>query len=392
MKIGGISMNFSFTEEQKMLRKMIRKFAEQEIAPRYDQIEEEGYQQDITDRMSELGITGIAVPEAYGGSGYDFVTQTMVIHELAKVNPGVAFTLEAHWKAVDQVNTYGTEDLKSRWLPRANSELFTFGQTEPASGSDASTQQTTAKRTEDGWVINGNKSFLTSGVLGASVYLILAITNHEKDTENSRTVFIIDNKHPGFENGRVEAFIGMRGCPVGDIYLTDALVGDEDRLGEIDQGMEIGHEAHHTARFLMGALAAGIIDTALNLSVDYVTERELFGDKMAHLDGVKFRISDMAMSAQATQLIMYHAAWLKDQKIPQKKETTTAKLFGSDQALKAANHAMQLFGAYGYSKEYPVEHLWRDAKALQYAEGAYEKLQIDIANVVLFERKGADTL
>lgn len=385
-------MDFKLSNEQKMLRKMIRDFAMREIAPRFKQIEKEGYQQDITDRMAELGIVGIAVPEAYGGSGYDFVTQTMVIYELAKVNPGVAFTLEAHWKAVDQVVTYGSDELKARWLPRANAELFTFGQTEPASGSDANTQQTTAIKTDAGWLLNGNKAFLTNGVLAASVYLVLAITSPEKDLENSRTVFILDNKNPGFENGRVEDFIGMRGCPVGDFYLSDALVLDVDRLGEVDQGMEIGHEAHHTARFLMGALAAGIQDQALKLSVDYVLERELFGKAMAHLDGVKFRITDIANGLQTTKLIMYHAAWLKDQKRKQKLQTTMAKLVGSDYALKAANHAMQLFGAYGYSKEYPVEHLWRDAKALQYAEGAYEKLQIDIANVVLFEQRGEDYL
>lgn len=385
-------MNFTFTNEQKMLRKMIRQFAEEEVAPLYEKIEREGYQQSLTDRMADLGIVGIAVPEMYGGSGYDFVTQTMVIYELAKVNPGVAFTLEAHWKAVAQVVTYGSDTLKEKWLPRANRELFTFGQTEPASGSDASTQQTTAKRSDNGWIINGNKSFLTNGVLGASMYLILAITSDDEDVEKSRTVFILDNDNPGFENGRVEAFIGMKGCPVGDIYLSDAFVSDEDRLGEINKGMEIGHEAHHTARFLMGALASGIIDTALSLSVDYTHERELFGGKMAHLDGVKFRIASMAMSAQASKLIMYHAAWLKDNNLNHKRETTTSKLFGSDEALKAANHAMQIFGAYGYSQEYPVEHLWRDAKALQYAEGAYEKLQIDIANSVLFENKGEDNL
>ncbi len=380
-------MDFKFNEEQIMLQKMIRKFAENEIAPRYEQIEAEGYQQDITDKMADVGIVGIAVPKEYGGSGYDFVTQTMVIAELAKVNPGVAFTLEAHWKAVDQVVVYGSDEIKARWLPRANRELFTFGQTEPASGSDASTQQTTAIKTDDGWLLNGNKAFLTNGVKAASMYLILAITNLEKDTEHSRTVFILDNKNPGFENGRVEEFVGMRGCPVGDIYLSDALVPDVDRLGEIDHGMEIGHEAHYTARFLMGALAAGIQESALASSVDYVRERELFGNKMAHLDGVKFRISDIAMGLHATKLIIYQAAWLRDQNVGHKMETTTAKLFGSDQALKAANHAMQIFGAYGYSKEYPVEHLWRDAKALQYAEGAYEKLQIDIANSILFEER-----
>lgn len=380
-------MDFKFNEEQIMLQKMIRKFAENEIAPRYEQIEAEGYQQDITDKMADVGIVGIAVPKEYGGSGYDFVTQTMVIAELAKVNPGVAFTLEAHWKAVDQVVVYGSDEIKARWLPRANRELFTFGQTEPASGSDASTQQTTAIKTDDGWLLNGNKAFLTNGVKAASMYLILAITNLEKDTEHSRTVFILDNKNPGFENGRVEEFVGMRGCPVGDIYLSDALVPDVDRLGEIDHGMEIGHEAHYTARFLMGALAAGIQESALASSVNYVRERELFGNKMAHLDGVKFRISDIAMGLHATKLIIYQAAWLRDQNVGHKMETTTAKLFGSDQALKAANHAMQIFGAYGYSKEYPVEHLWRDAKALQYAEGAYEKLQIDIANSILFEER-----
>ena len=380
-------MDFKFSDEQLLLRKMIRKFAEQEIAPRYEQIEEHGYQQDLTDKMADVGIVGIAVPEAYGGAGYDFVTQTMVIAELAKVNPGVAFTLEAHWKAIDQLVIYGSEEIKERWLPRANRELFTFGQTEPASGSDASTQQTTAVKTENGWLLNGNKAFLTNGVKAASMYLILAITSPEKDTEHSRTVFILDNKNPGFENGRVEDFVGMRGCPVGDIYLSDALVPDVDRLGDIDNGMEIGHNAHHTARFLMGALAAGIQEEALRTSTEYAQERELFGNKMSHLDGIKFRISDIAMGLHATKLIIYQAAWLRDQNVDHKMETTTAKLFGSDQALKAANHAMQIFGAYGYSKEYPVEHLWRDAKALQYAEGAYEKLQLDIANSVLFEQR-----
>lgn len=380
-------MDFKFTDEQGLLRKMIQKFAEKEIAPRYEEIEKEGYQQDLTDKMADVGIVGIAVPEAYGGAGYDFVTQTMVIAELAKVNPGVAFTLEAHWKAIDQLVIYGSEEIKARWLPRANRELFTFGQTEPASGSDASTQQTTAVQTPDGWLLNGNKAFLTNGVKAASMYLILAITSPEKDTEHSRTVFILDNQNPGFENGRVEDFVGMRGCPVGDIYLSDALVPDIDRLGAIDQGMEIGHNAHHTARFLMGALAAGIQDAALKASINYIQERELFGGKMSHLDGIKFRISDIAMGLHATKLIIYQAAWLRDQAVDHKMETTTAKLFGSDQALKAANHAMQIFGAYGYSKEYPVEHLWRDAKALQYAEGAYEKLQLDIANSVLFESR-----
>lgn len=380
-------MDFKFTDEQELLRKMIQKFAEKEIAPRYEEIEKEGYQQDLTDKMADVGIVGIAVPEAYGGAGYDFVTQTMVIAELAKVNPGVAFTLEAHWKAIDQLVIYGCEEIKARWLPRANRELFTFGQTEPASGSDASTQQTTAVQTPDGWLLNGNKAFLTNGVKAASMYLILAITSPEKDTEHSRTVFILDNQNPGFENGRVEDFVGMRGCPVGDIYLSDALVPDIDRLGAIDQGMEIGHNAHHTARFLMGALAAGIQDAALKASINYIQERELFGGKMSHLDGIKFRISDIAMGLHATKLIIYQAAWLRDQEVDHKMETTTAKLFGSDQALQAANHAMQIFGAYGYSKEYPVEHLWRDAKALQYAEGAYEKLQLDIANSVLFESR-----
>lgn len=380
-------MDFKFTDEQELLRKMIQKFAEKEIAPRYEEIEKEGYQQDLTDKMADVGIVGIAVPEAYGGAGYDFVTQTMVIAELAKVNPGVAFTLEAHWKAIDQLVIYGSEEIKARWLPRANRELFTFGQTEPASGSDASTQQTTAVQTPDGWLLNGNKAFLTNGVKAASMYLILAITSPEKDTEHSRTVFILDNQNPGFENGRVEDFVGMRGCPVGDIYLSDALVPDIDRLGAIDQGMEIGHNAHHTARFLMGALAAGIQDAALKASINYIQERELFGSKMSHLDGIKFRISDIAMGSHATKLIIYQAAWLRDQEVDHKMETTTAKLFGSDHALKAANHAMQIFGAYGYSKEYPVEHLWRDAKALQYAEGAYEKLQLDIANSVLFESR-----
>lgn len=380
-------MDFKFTDEQELLRKMIQKFAEKEIAPRYEEIEKEGYQQDLTDKMADVGIVGIAVPEAYGGAGYDFVTQTMVIAELAKVNPGVAFTLEAHWKAIDQLVVYGSEEIKARWLPRANRELFTFGQTEPASGSDASTQQTTAVQTPDGWLLNGNKAFLTNGVKAASMYLILAITSPEKDTEHSRTVFILDNQNPGFENGRVEDFVGMRGCPVGDIYLSDALVPDIDRLGAIDQGMEIGHNAHYTARFLMGALAAGIQDAALKASINYIQERELFGGKMSHLDGIKFRISDIAMGLHATKLIIYQAAWLRDQEVDHKMETTTAKLFGSDQALKAANHAMQIFGAYGYSKEYPVEHLWRDAKALQYAEGAYEKLQLDIANSVLFESR-----
>lgn len=380
-------MDFKFTDEQELLRKMIQKFAEKEIAPRYEEIEKEGYQQDLTDKMADVGIVGIAVPEAYGGAGYDFVTQTMVIAELAKVNPGVAFTLEAHWKAIDQLVIYGSEEIKGRWLPRANRELFTFGQTEPASGSDASTQQTTAVQTPDGWLLNGNKAFLTNGVKAASMYLILAITSPEKDTEHSRTVFILDNQNPGFENGRVEDFVGMRGCPVGDIYLSDALVPDIDLLGAIDQGMEIGHNAHHTARFLMGALAAGIQDAALKASINYIQERELFGGKMSHLDGIKFRISDIAMGLHATKLIIYQAAWLRDQEVDHKMETTTAKLFGSDQALKSANHAMQIFGAYGYSKEYPVEHLWRDAKALQYAEGAYEKLQLDIANSVLFESR-----
>lgn len=385
-------MNFSFTQEQLLLRKMIQAFGEDEIKPRYEQFEKEGHQADIQQRLVDLGLLGIAVPEAYGGSGFDFVTQTLVIYELARFNPGVAFALEAHYKAVDMVVKYGSDTLKEKWLPRLTEEMISFGQTEPSSGSDASLQETTAIKQENGWLINGNKTFLTNGVKGASIYLILAITDKEKDTENSRTVFIVDNKTEGFENGRVEEFIGMRACPVGDIYLSDVLVDDVDRLGEINQGMEIGHEAHLTARFLMGALASAIIDTALDLSVEYSLERELFGNKMAHLDGVKFRISEMAMSSQASKLIMYHAAWLRDQNIDQKRETTTSKLFGSERALEAANHAMQIFGAYGYSKEYPVEHLWRDAKALQYAEGAYEKLQLDIANSVLFERKGEDTL
>jgi len=362
---------------------MLREFTKNEVTPRMKEMDENGFSEDLFKIMAATGINDLAVPEKYGGAGYDYVTQAMAIYELSKGSPSIGIILDAHWKVVAQIVKYGSEEIKQRYLPRAKDELFAFCITEPAGGSTIESNRTTAVRTGDDWVLNGTKSWITNGGR-ASVYVILAITDKEQGLDG-RTTLIADTDSPGFSLGKLESTMGMRGCPIGEAIMEDCLIPDSDRLGEVNNGIEIAHEAHDTARIFMGAIAAAIQKTALELSVEYAKERLVYGKPIADLQAIQFKIAEMAMGLLSTKLIVYQSAYMKDHDQPHTREAATAKAFGSQLALRAADHAIQIFGGYGYSREYPVEHLWRDAKSLQIAEGSLEKLHIDIANVALSE-------
>ncbi|MDY0042422.1 MAG: acyl-CoA dehydrogenase family protein [Desulforhabdus sp.] len=373
-------MEFEFTDEQMMLRKMLREFTKNEVAPRMKEMDENGFSEVLFKKMSKAGIPNLSVPEEYGGAGYDYITQAMAVYELSKGSPSIGIILDAHWKVVAQIVKYGTEEIKQKFLPRAKDELFAFCITEPSGGSIGS-NRTTAVKDGDEWVLNGTKSWITNGGR-ASVYVILALTDKEQGLDG-RTTLIADTNSPGFSLGKLESTMGMRGCPIGEAIMVDCRIPDSDRLGEMNTGIRIAHDAHDTARIFMGAIAAAIQDTALQLSIEYAKERLVYGNPIADLQAIQFKIAEIAMGVQVTKLIVYQSAYLKNQGHPHTREAATAKAFGSQLALRAADHAIQIFGGYGYSKEYPVEHLWRDAKSLQIAEGSLEKLHIDIADVVL---------
>ncbi|MDM5314667.1 acyl-CoA dehydrogenase [Fictibacillus sp. b24] len=367
-------MNLVFTEEQKMMQKMVRDFAQKEIAPAIEHMEEtEEFPRHLIKKMAELGLMGIPIPEEYGGAGMDFTSYIIAINELSKVSATIGVILSVHTSVgTNPILYFGNEEQKKKYIPKlASGEyLGAFGLTEPSSGSDAASLKTRAVKQGDHYVLNGSKIFITNAG-EADVYIVFASTEPDKGSYGI-SAFIVDKDTPGFSVGKKEKKMGLNGSNTCEIVFEDARVPAENLLGKEGEGFKIAMSNLDVGRIGIAAQSLGIAEAALEYATNYAKERKQFGKPIGANQGLGFKLADMATEVEAAKLLTYRAADLKTNNLSCGKEASMAKLFASETAMKSAIEAVQVYGGYGYTKEYPVERLFRDAKVCQIYEGTSE--------------------
>jgi butyryl-CoA dehydrogenase len=365
-------MFFKLSEEHEMIRKMVRDFAKNEVAPTAAQRdEEERFDRGIFTQMADLGLTGIPWPEQYGGIGSDYLAYCIAVEELSRVCASTGVTLSAHTSLAGwPIYTFGTEEQKQKYLkPMATGEkIGAYGLTEPSAGSDAGGMRTLAVKDGEDYILNGSKIFITNGG-EADIYVVFArIDPNEKRT----SAFIIEKDMPGFSVGKKEKKLGIRSSPTTKIIFEDCRVPKENLLGNEGEGFKVAMMTLDGGRNGIAAQAVGIAQGALDAAVAYAKERQQFGKPIISQQGIAFKLADMATSIEAARLLTYQAAWLESQGLPYGKESAMSKLYAGDTAMKVTTEAVQVFGGYGYTKDYPVERFMRDAKITQIYEGTQE--------------------
>ncbi|MEY8735158.1 acyl-CoA dehydrogenase [Peribacillus frigoritolerans] len=377
-------MQFKLTEEHEMIRKMVRDFAQNEVAPTAaERDEEERFDREIFDKMAELGLTGIPWPEEYGGIGSDYLAYCIAVEELSRVCASTGVTLSAHTSLAGwPIYKFGTEEQKQKYLrPMAQGEkIGAYGLTEPSSGSDAGGMRTTAKLVGDEYVISGSKIFITNGGI-ADTYVVFALTDPESKQKGT-SAFIIEKDFQGFSVGKKEKKLGIRSSPTTEIIFDECRVPKENLLGKEGEGFKIAMMTLDGGRNGIAAQAVGIAQGALDAAVDYAKERVQFGKPISAQQGIGFKLADMATGVEASRLLTYQAAWLESVGLPYGKESAMSKLFAGDTAMKVTTEAVQVFGGYGYTKDYPVERYMRDAKITQIYEGTQEIQKLVISRMV----------
>ncbi|MET3575764.1 acyl-CoA dehydrogenase [Bhargavaea ullalensis] len=366
-------MDFHFTEEQKMMRKMVRDFAKNEIEPFIPRMEAGEFPRDIVRKMGELGLMGISVPEKYGGSEMDYVSYIIAVHELSKVSAVPGVILSVHTSVgTNPILLFGTEEQKQKYVPKlASGEyLGAFCLTEPSAGSDAGALKTRAVKKDGGYVLNGSKIFITNGG-EADVYIVFASTDPAAGTHGI-TAFIVEAGTPGLVIGKDEKKMGLHGSRTVGLTFEDMNVPEENVLGKPGEGFKIALANLDAGRIGIAAQALGIAEAALEAATGYAKERVQFGKPIAANQGIGFKLADMATQVEAARLLVYRAAWLRSQGLPAGKEASMAKLWASQAAVDCATEGIQVFGGYGYTEDYPMERFFRDAKVTQIYEGTSE--------------------
>lgn len=378
-------MNFRLTEEQEMLRKMVREFAEAEVAPTAaERDEEERFDREIFDKMAELGLTGIPWPEEYGGAGADYLSYVLAVEELSRVDASIGVTLSAHVSLASwPIYKFGTEEQKQKFLrPLAEGKkMGAYCLTEPGSGSDSAGMRTTAVKDGDHYILNGSKIFITNAG-EAEIYVVFAVTDPALKHKGI-SAFIVEKGMPGFTMGKKEKKLGIRSSPTLAVNFEDVRVPKENLLGEEGQGFKIAMMTLDGGRNGIAAQALGIAQGAFDHAVAYAKERQQFGKPIASLQAIQFKLADMATKIEAARLLTYQAAWLEDQGLPYGKASAMSKVFAGDIAMEVTTEAVQVFGGYGYTREYPVERFMRDAKITQIYEGTNEIQRVVISNYLL---------
>lgn len=365
-----------------MIRKMVRDFARHEVVPSAaERDENERFDRGIFEQMAELGLTGIPWPEEYGGIGSDYLAYCLAVEELSKVCASTGVTLSAHTSLAGwPIFKFGTEEQKQKYLrPLAEGKkIGAYGLTEPGSGSDSGAMKTTACLDGDQYVLNGSKIFITNGGV-ADIYVVFALTDFER---KGISAFIVEADFPGFSVGKKEKKLGIRSSPTTEIIFQDCRVPARNRLGAEGEGFKIAMMTLDGGRSGIAAQAVGIAQGALDAAVHYAVERHQFGKPIAANQGISFKLADMATSVEAARLLTYQAAWLESNGLPYSKESAMAKLFAGDTAMKVTTEAVQIFGGYGYTKDYPVERFMRDAKITQIYEGTQEIQRLVISRAL----------
>jgi len=374
-----------FTEEHEMLRDMVRDFAENEVEPLAREMDKtENIPKGLIDKMGELGIMGIPVPEKYGGVGMDTVAYATAIMELAKVDASVAITVAAHTSlGTMPIVLAGTEEQKMKYVPDLSSGkvLGAFGLTEPEAGSDAGATKTTAVKNGDEYVINGSKIFITNS--GISGYLNLTAQIIEDGKPIGVGAFITETNNPGLIISPKEKKMGWRASDTHQLFFKDMCVPAENMIGNPQDGFKTFLNTLTGGRISIGALSVGTAEGSYSKALNYACEREAFGKQINHFQSVGFKLADMATRIEAAKLLVYHSAWMKDNGQDVKKEAAMAKLFASECAMDVTTDSIQIHGGYGYVKEYDVERFFRDAKVLEIGEGTSEIQRLIISREIV---------
>ncbi len=384
-------MNFTLSKEQEMARKLFREFTEKEVKPLAAKVDEEEIVPfETVKKMGEIGLLGIPIPKQYGGQGGDILTYAICVEELSKACATTGVIVSAHTSlCMDPILSYGTEEQKMKYLPdlASGKKIGAFGLTEPGAGTDAQGQQTTAVLDGDNWILNGNKIFITNACF-ADVYIVIAITGVVTDKRGRKTkeisAFIVDRDAPGFSVGAHEKKMGIKGSSTCELIFEDCIVPKENLLGKIGKGFQVAMGTLDGGRIGIAAQALGIAEGAIEETIKYTSERVQFGKRISQFQNTQFQLADMAAKAQAAQYLVYAAACKKDAYMAGAKEkysldSAMAKLFASEAATDITNRCLQLFGGYGYTRDYPLERMMRDAKITEIYEGTSEVQRMVIA-------------
>ncbi len=378
-------MNFELTEEQEMTRKMVRDFAEKELKPGAEERDDkEEFSRELFNKMGELGLTGIPWPEKYGGGECDYLSYVIAVEELSRVDASAGTTLSAHISLAGwPLYKYGSEEQKKKFLePMALGEkLGAYGLTETTAGTDAAAMRTTAVLDGDFYVINGNKIFITNAG-DAETYIVFAVTDKEKKTKGV-SAFIVEKGTPGFSFGKKERKMGLRSSPTVELIFDNCRVPKENMLGQEGEGFKIAMSTLDGGRNGIAAQAVGIAQGAMEEAAEYAKSREQFGRPIADFQAISFMLADMSTKIEASRLLTYQAAYLENAGLPYGKASAMAKLFASETAMEVTTNAVQIFGGYGYTRDYPVERFMRDAKITQIYEGTSEVQRLVISRYLL---------
>jgi len=378
-------MDFEPTEEHRMIRRMVREFAEKEIAPRAEEIDEtDQFPDDLFRRMGELGIIGLPFPEKYGGSGSGYTGFVIALEEIARVSGSVAITLDAQTSLYcEPVYLFGTEEQKQKYLAPAvrGERIGCFGLTEPQAGSDAGATRARAVRDGDEWVINGQKIFITNGSV-ADFAVITAKTDPEKGTRGI-SAFIVERGTSGFELGRDEKKMGLKGSVTSELFFENCRIPAENLLGQENEGFRQFMITLDAGRVAISAMAVGLAQGAFDKAVAYAQEREQFGQPIAKFQAIQWMIAEMATEIEAARLMVNRAAWLRENGQRFTKEAAMAKLFATEMSERVCHKAIQIHGGYGYCQEYEVERMYRDQRLCSIGEGTNQIQRLVIARQIL---------
>ena len=383
-------MDFEFNENQLDLQKMVRELAEKEIGPRAKENDEKDvFPVDVFKMMADMGLTAIGVPESYGGPEATDIERMIAIEEIAKKDGAVATILAVHGMFVQALEKYGTEEQKKRFYPRIAEEGYytAFALTEPCAGSDPASAKTTAvyDPATDEYVLNGNKCFITGGAR-ADAILVFALTDPSLGAKGM-SAFIVEKGMKGFSTGKIEDKMGIRCSETAELFFDDCRVPKANLVGQEGKGFGIAMNSLDGARIGVGAIALGLAEGALDVSLSYIEQRVQFGKPISKLQGIQWYIADMATEIETAKWMVYHAAYLRTVGKPYTKEASMCKLHNSKVAREVTNLAMQIHGGYGYMKEYPVERMYRDAKITEIYEGTSEIQKVIIAKQVMTAAK-----
>ena len=378
-------MNFEHTENEKMIAQMVRDFSEKEIRPHFMEWDEsQTFPREVFRKMGDLGLMGVLVPAEYGGSGLSYFEYITVIVEVAKVCGSVGLSVAAHNSlCTGHILEFGNEEQKKKWLPKlASGEwIGAWGLTEANTGSDAMRMKCVAKEEGDYWVLNGTKNWITHGISG-DVAVVLARTGELLDS-NGITAFVVERGTPGFSGGKKENKLGMRASETAELIFDNCRVHKSQVLGKVGEGFKQAMKILDGGRISIGALALGIAKGALEASVKYSKERQQFGKPISEFQGISFKLADMATEIEAAELLLYQAADLKNKKKPVTTVSAMAKYYASEVSVRASTEAVQIFGGYGYTKDFPVEKYYRDSKLCTIGEGTSEIQKLVIARNIL---------